>query len=98
MVGNKDEVLKAIRKLTNANGYDFFNNGGPYPPREHEKALYLSVQPREGDDRALLNFVVTIGSNRFKITFPGTDVPEYCTDLNQMLDIIKDWLLIKGKD
>lgn len=97
MVGNKDEVLQAIRKLTNDNGYDFFNNGDTYPPREHEKVLYLSVQPREVDDRPLLNFVVTIGSSRFKVTFAGSEVPKYCTDLNQMLDVIKDWLL-KGKD
>ena len=93
MVGNKEEVLQAIRKLTSDNGYDFINNGGPYPPREHEKVLYLAVQQREGHDRPLLNFVVTIGTSRFMITFNGAKVPRYCTDLKQMLDIIKDWLL-----
>jgi len=93
MVGNKDEVLQAIRKLTNDNGYNFFNNGGPYPPREHEEVLSLIVQPREEEDRPLLNFVVTIGLNRFRVTFPETDTPKYCTDLNQMLDVIKKWLL-----
>lgn len=97
MIGNKDEVLQAIKKLTNDNGYDFFNNGNPYPPIEHEKVLYLAVKPKEGDDRPLLNFVVTIGLNRFRVTFPETDAPNYCTDLNQMLDVIKDWLL-NGKD
>lgn len=93
MVGNKDEILQAIRKLTYDNGYDLFNNGGPYPPRENEEVLYLAVQPREGDNRPLLNFVVTIGLNRFRVTFPEADAPSYCTDSNQMLDVIKYWLL-----
>lgn len=92
MVGNKDRILQAIRKLTNDNGYDFFNNGCPYPPREHETVLYLAVQPKEGDARPLLDFVVAIESSRFRVTFPGIDVPKYCKDLNQMLDVVKDWL------
>jgi hypothetical protein len=96
MVENKDEVLQAIRKLTNDNGYDFFNNGGSYPQKEHEEVLSLAVQQREGDDRPLLSFVVTIGLNRFRVTFPEANNPEYCTDLNHMLDVIKNWLL-KGK-
>ena len=93
MVGNKEEVLQAIKKLTNDNGYVFINNGGPYPPREHEELLYLAVQQREGHDRQLLNFVVTIGTSRFMITFNGAEIPRYCMNLNQMLYIIKDWLL-----
>lgn len=93
MVGNKDEVLQAIRKLTNDNGYVFFNNGGPYPPREHdEEVLYLSAQPKEGDNRPSLNFIVTIGSSRFRVTFDGAKVPEYFEDFNQMLIGITKWL------
>jgi hypothetical protein len=97
MVGNKDDVLQTIRELANDNGYDFFNNGSPYPPRENGEVLYLAVQPREGDDRPLLNFVVTIGLNRFRVTFPETDATNHCMDLNQMLVVIQDWLL-NGKD
>ena len=93
MTENMDEVLQAIRKLVNDNGYDFFNNGCQC--REYEKALYLAVQPKDGDDRPLLNFIVTIESSRFRITFDGVDVPQYRKDLNQLLDVIKDWLLTR---
>jgi hypothetical protein len=91
VVESRNMVIDAIKKLVNDNGYDFFNKGGP---RERE-ALHLAVQPKEGDDKPLLDFVVTIGSNRFMVTFPERDVPNYCMDLNQMLDVIKDWLLNK---
>jgi hypothetical protein len=95
MIENKDEVSQAIRKLADDNGYDFFNNGGPNPPREHEKVLYLAFQPKEGDKRPLLNFVVAICSNRFRVTFDGAIIPKYCKDLGQLLDFIKDWLLTR---
>lgn len=92
---DKDAVLQAIEKLVKDNGgYDFFNNGGPYPPREQGEALYLAVQPKKGDERPLLNFVVS-WSHRFLVTFDGVDVPQYCKDLNQLLDVIKDWLLTR---
>jgi len=90
MIVNKDELLQAVKKLVNDNGYDFFYNG--CESRVHEEALSLAAQPREGDDRPLLNFIVTNGSSRFRITFAGIDVPKYCKDLDQLLDTIKDRL------
>jgi hypothetical protein len=95
MIVNKDEVLQAIRKLVDDLGYDFKNNGGPCPPREHGETLYLAVQLRTGDYRPLLNFVVS-WSDRFLVTFEGANTPKYCKDLSQLLDFIKDWL-VKGK-
>jgi hypothetical protein len=97
MIGNKDEVLQAIKKLANDNGYDFFP--GECRLRKDMRGetigevLCLAVQPREGDNRELLNFVVTNGENRFMVTFAGEDVPMYCKDLNQLLIIIKDWVI-----
>jgi len=93
MLENKEDVLQAIRKLTNENGYDFINKGGPYPPMEDKKTLYLAVQQRERYDRPSLNFVVTIGPSRFMVNFEGADVPMHCIDLNQMLGVIEDWLI-----
>ena len=92
---DKDEVLQAIRKLANDMGYDFFNNGGP--PREQgegeqRETLYLAVQYKEGDERPLLNFVVS-WSCRFLVTFNSAKISEYFKDLNQMLSGIKGWLI-----
>jgi len=91
MIVNKDEVLQAVKELVNDNGYDFFCNR--CESRVHEEALSLAVQPKEGDDRPLLNFIVTNGSSRFRIAFAGVDGPKYCKDLKQLLDVIKNWLL-----
>jgi hypothetical protein len=95
MIESEKEVLQAIRNLVSDIGYDFFDRGSPYPPRGHEKALYLAAQPRKGDNRKLLHFVVTIESNRFRITLGGAKAPQYRKDLNQLLDFIKDWLLTR---
>jgi len=96
IVEDKDEVLRAIDKLVNDNGYDYFR-GKCWLRKDKvdepiEDVLCLAVQPKEGDDKPLFHFVVTIGSSRFRITF-DKDVPKYCKDLDQMLNIIKDWLL-----
>lgn len=84
---NKDTVLQAIKKVVNDNGYDFSYKG--CESRAYEETLYLTVQSREEDNRPLLNFIVTLGLRPFRITFDGVD----CKDLNQLIIIIKDWLL-----
>jgi hypothetical protein len=92
MIENKDEILQAIRKLANDNGYDFSDNGSE--PRIPER-WYLAVRPKEGDDRPSLPFVVTKEPSRFRVTFAGASIPKYCKDLDQLLAFIKDWLLTR---
>jgi hypothetical protein len=75
----------------NDNDYDFFYNG--CESRIYEEVLNLAVQPQKGDDRPLLNFIITNGSSRLMINFSGVDAPKHCKDLEQLLDFIKDWLL-----
>lgn len=91
MIANKDNVLQAIRKLASDNGYGFFYKGSQY--KRHRETLCLAVQPKEGDERPSLDFDVAEGSNRFRVTFAEINTPEYCKDLGQLLDTIKDWLL-----
>lgn len=88
---DKDEVLQAIEKLVKDNGYDLINNGSPYPPEKQREVLYLAVQPKDGEKRPLLNFVVS-WSYRFLVTFEGAKSPEYFEDLDQMLTCITEWL------
>lgn len=97
MVANKEEVLQAIKKLANDNGYDFFL--GECKIRKDKRGmstiavLHQAVQLREGDERPLLNFIVTIDSSRFSVTFDGAKVPKKFDDLSQTLNDIRGWLL-----
>jgi hypothetical protein len=91
MIENKDEVLQAIKKVANDNGYDFSYKA--CESRVHEEVLNLTVQPKDGDDRRALSLVVAKGENRFRVTFAGADISKHCKDLDQLLIIIKDWLL-----
>lgn len=87
MKENKDMVFQEIKKLVNDNGYDCFRRDcGP-----RKAVLYLEVQSR--DDGYSRQLVVTIASSRFMITFAEANAPQYCGDLDQMLNIIKNWLL-----
>jgi len=93
-----NEVSQAIKELANANGYDFFpGTGGPRKDNRGsviENVLCGTVQSQKGDNRPLLNLIVTIGSNHFRVTLE-TSAPKKANDLDQLLDIIKEWLLNK---
>ena len=88
---DKDEVLQAIEKLMKENGYELVNNSSPYPPIKQGETSYLAFQSKDGDNKPLLNFVVS-WLYRFRVTFDEAVVPKYFKDLAQMLIGITEWL------
>jgi hypothetical protein len=90
------EVSRAIKKTANEIGYDFFpGQGGPRTDIKDNICEYVlngAFQFQKGDNRPLLQVVVVIKSDHFRITFE-TIAPTKANDLDQLCTVIKEWLL-----
>lgn len=103
MIEDKDEILEAIRKLVDDNGYEIFYKWGESPIELNwitEERLHTWVKPKDKDNRVFL-FDISNGSTYLRVTFADISNGNFdwknCRDQNEMLDFIEECLRTRNK-